>query len=170
MACPPPEFSMRLVVVALACLLVVLFAGNAYAQDESDRHVGYYYPEPKSEETYVARAVTLPQASREARIDFVTGLTAQQARAPYPPQYAIFAKGDQAQKLIIVALNGSSISTIYRARALLAQLTSMVRATQLFREMGVSDFFTFFDMAKMMGFEQITISDGETFSHQVYIR
>jgi len=157
-------------VLSLICILAAGLPGPALAQDEGDRHTGYYYPEPKSEETYVARAVTLPQASREARIDFVTGLTSQQTRAPYPPQYAIFAKGEQAQKLIIVALNDTAIGTVYRARALLAQLTSQVRATQLFREMGVSDFFTFFDMAKMMGFEQITISDGETFSHQVYIR
>ena len=44
--------------------------------------------------TYVARAVTLPQSSREARIEFVTSLTSQQLRAPYPPQFAIFAKGE----------------------------------------------------------------------------
>jgi len=140
------------------------------AQDERDRHEGYYYPEPQSRETYVARAITLPQASRESRIGFVTGMTAQQLRAPYPPQFAIFAKGDGAQKLIIVALNDSAFGTVYRARALLAQLTAQVRTTQFFQEMGVADFFTFFDLAKSMGFEQITISDGDTFSHQVLIR
>lgn len=161
---------MRAALVLATLLLAATAAGPAWAQDESDRHTGYYYPEPKSEETYVARARTAPQASREARIEFVTGLTTQQLRAPYPPQFAIFAKGETAQKLIIVSLNDTSIGTIYRARALLAQLTAQVRATQLFREMGVADFFTFFDMAKMMGFEQITISDGETFSHQVFIR
>ena len=32
-------------------------------------------------------------------------LTTQQLRAPYPPQFAIFAKGANAQKLIIVSLN-----------------------------------------------------------------
>ena len=156
-------------VLALLCFLS-LGAGQAAAQDESDRHEGYYYPEPQSRETYVARAITLPQASRESRIGFVTGMTAQQLRAPYPPQFAIFAKGDGAQNLIIVALNDSAFGTVYRARALLAQLTAQVRATQFFQEMGVADFFTFFDLAKSMGFEQITISDGDTFSHQVLIR
>ncbi len=156
-------------VLALLCFLS-LGAGQAAAQDESDRHEGYYYPEPQSRETYVARAITLPQASRESRIGFVTGMTAQQLRAPYPPQFAIFAKGDGAQKLIIVALNDSAFGTVYRARALLAQLTAQVRTTQFFQEMGVADFFTFFDLAKSMGFEQITISDGDTFSHQVLIR
>jgi len=162
---------MRFVLVAAAAFACVSFLGvPAQAQDKIDRHEGYYYPEAVSQETYVARAVTLPQATRESRIGFVTGMTAQQLRAPFPPQFAIFAKGDGAQKLIIVALNDTAIGTVFRARALLAQLTAQVRTTQFFQELGVADFFTFFDMAKMMGFEQITVSDGDTFSHQVLIR
>jgi len=162
---------MRFVLVAAGVFACVTYLGvPAQAQDKIDRHEGYYYPEAVSQETYVARAVTLPQATRESRIGFVTGMTAQQLRAPFPPQFAIFAKGDGAQKLIIVALNDTAIGTVFRARALLAQLTAQVRTTQFFQELGVADFFTFFDMAKMMGFEQITVSDGDTFSHQVLIR
>jgi hypothetical protein len=163
---------MRFVLAAVLVVIgsVALGAHSVVAQDAVDRHEGYYYPETASQETYVARAVTLPQATRESRIGFVTGMTAQQLKAPFPPQFAIFAKGDEAQKLIIVALNDTAIGTVYRARALLAQLTAQVRTTQFFQELGVADFFTFFDMAKMMGFEQITISDGDRFSHQVLIR
>jgi hypothetical protein len=160
---------MRFVLAAVLVVIgsVALGAHSVVAQDAVDRHEGYYYPETASQETYVARAVTLPQATR---IGFVTGMTAQQLKAPFPPQFAIFAKGDEAQKLIIVALNDTAIGTVYRARALLAQLTAQVRTTQFFQELGVADFFTFFDMAKIMGFEQITISDGDRFSHQVLIR
>lgn len=69
---------MRSAVTALfLAFSLILGAGQAAAQDESDRHEGYYYPEPQSRETYVARAVTLPQATRESRIGFVTGMTAQ---------------------------------------------------------------------------------------------
>jgi len=162
---------MRLALLVATVLHGLAIAGTPVsAQDKTDRHQGYYYPELASQETYVARAVTLPQATRESRIGFVTGMTAQQLRAPFPPQFAIFAKGDGAQKLIIVALNDTAIGTVYRARALLAQLTAQVRTTQFFQELGVADFFTFFDMAKMMGFEQITISDGDRFSHQVLIQ
>ncbi len=161
---------MRDLISVLAAVFLVSSATAANAQDKTDRHEGYYYPVSVSQETYVARAVTLPQATRESRIGFVTGMTAQQLRAPFPPQFAIFAKGDEAQKLIIVALNDTAIGTVFRARALLAQMTAQVRTTQFFQELGVADFFTFFDMAKMMGFEQITVSDGDTFSHQVLIR
>ncbi len=47
--------------------------------------------------------------------------------------------------------------------------TCVARASDLFREMGVGDFFAFFDMAKLFGFEQITVSDGDTFAHQVML-
>jgi hypothetical protein len=71
--------------------------------------------------------------------------------------------------MIIVALNDSTFNTLYRVRGLLAQLTSIVRASDLFREMGVEDFFTFFDLAKLFGFTQITVTDGALFAHQINI-
>ena len=37
----------------------------------------------------------------------------------------------------------------------------------IFQELGVQEWFTFFDLAKMLGFKQITISDGRDFAHQV---
>ena len=152
--------------VAATAATILLIGGAAGA---AERHAGYYYPLPTSTETYVARAATLRSAGRETRISFVTGMTAQQMTAPYPPQFSIFAKGEQAEKLLIVALNRDGFHTLYQARALLAQLTAVVRASDLFREMGVEDFFTFFDMVKLFGFEQITVSDGDTFAHQVMI-
>jgi hypothetical protein len=154
------------ILAALAAGAILLLGGAA---DAADRHAGYYYPEPTSIETYVARAGTLPRAGREMRIGFVTGMTAQQLSASYPPPFAIFAKGEQAQKLLIVSLSDNGFHTLFQARALLAQLTSVARASDLFRDMGVEDFFTFFDLAKLLGFELITISDGDTFAHQVLI-
>ena len=50
---------------------------------------------------------------------FIIGLTKQLA-ADYAPSYAIFAKGDQSEKLIIVGMDDGQFNTIYRARALLA--------------------------------------------------
>ena len=149
----------------------LLFAvGTAHAQSTGgkvDRHAGYYYPPPKSTEVYEARSRTMPDADRTRRLSFVVGLTQEMLRQAYPPQYAIFAKGTHAEKLIIVSLTHGSMSTVYRARAVLAMLTSVARATPLFAELGVQTTFTFFDFAKFLGFKQITVSDGETFAHQV---
>ena len=158
----------RLAVPALAA--VVLLAGTAGGAVAEDRHEGFYYPELTSSEDYQARAFTLPEASRKSRIAFVTGITNEQNKAPYPPQAAIFAKGSDAEKLIIVALEDGRIDTIYRARAIFAQMTAVARLLPVFSELGVEDYFTFFDLAKMLGFQQITISNGREFAHQVVIK
>lgn len=150
--------------LALAGLLFVPAPAGA-----QDRHDGYYYPTPQTIETYVARAETLEDSDRTRRIGFVIELTAQMLSNPYPPEFAVFAKGDQAEKLLIVALRDGVIDTIYRARALLAMLTSVSRATPLFQDYGVAEVFTFFDLLKILGFAQLTISDGDGFAHQVLI-
>jgi hypothetical protein len=153
--------------VAGALALGVLLAGPAGADD---RHVGYYYPPPQTIETYEARAETLKDSDRTRRIGFVVELSQQILSNPYPPDFAVFAKGDQAEKLLIVALRDNVIDTIYRARALLAMMTSVSRATPLFQDYGVAEVFTFFDLLKILGFAQLTISDGDGFAHQVLIR
>ncbi len=134
-----------------------------------DRHAGYYYPEPASREVYEARSETLPEADRATRIGFVTGIANHISEQPYPPQAAMFAKGTEAEKLIIVALVDGRIDTIYRARAVLANMTAAARMLPAFQEMGVQDWFTFLDLAHMLGFKQITISDGRDFAHQLII-
>jgi hypothetical protein len=145
---------MRFVLIAAVALVCLGFFGMlAQAKDKIDRHERFYCLEAVSQETYVARAVTLPQATHEPRIGFVTGMTEQKLCAQFPPQFAIFSKGDEAQKLIIVALNDTAIGTVFRTRTLLGQLTAQVRTPQFFQELGVADLFAFFDMAKMMGFE-----------------
>jgi hypothetical protein len=151
-------------VLALTGLLIM--GAPAGAQD---RHVGYYYPPPQTIETYQARADTLADSDRTRRIGFVVELTAQMLSNPYPPEFAVFAKGEQAEKLMIVAMRGGVIDTVYRARALLALLTSVSRATPLFQDYGVAEVFTFFDLLKILGFAQLTISDGDGFAHQVLI-
>src|SRR5215472_5011584 len=113
-------------------------SGPAAAQS-GDRLEGYYYPKISSHETYVSRARTLEDSTRARRPGFVSGLTQQLSDMPYAPSYAIFAKGDQSNRLIIVALGDGQIDTVYRARALFAQLTSLARLTPLFRELQVEE-------------------------------
>lgn len=146
----------------------VLLAGSASGAD--DRHADYYYPAPQSTERYEARAQLLPEASRRSRIAFVTHVMNEMIRKnPYPPQYAVFAKGEEAEKMIIVSLTGDSYDTLYRMRALLAVLTAVARTTPLFKEEQVEDYYTYLDLCKMLGFKQLTVSDGKKFAHQIRI-
>jgi hypothetical protein len=135
-----------------------------------DRHAGYYYPKVNTTENYVARAKVLGETNRSMRIGFIVAQTLGQREAGYPPRFAIFAKGDEAEKLIIIGMGGGGFATLYRARGVLAQLTAISRSTELFRELAVEDIFTFFDLARMLGFEQITISDGNTYAHRVNLK
>lgn len=137
--------------------------------EEGDRHAGYYYPPPDTSETYVARAPGMPNAGRDMRIGFVTGFTRKLAEQPYRPGFVMFVKGGEAEKMIIVAVEDRFIVTLYQARALLAQMTGVARASPLFRDLGVSADYTFLDLLKMMGFEKLTISDGATYAHEIAI-
>lgn len=145
---------------ALGLALPALAAGD-------DRHEGYYYPAISSSEDYVSRAQVMPNANRDIRIGFIVAQTVGQGKQPYPPLYAMFAKGDEAEKLIIVGLDDASFATLFRARAVLAQLTAVARSTDLFRSLAVEDYFTFFDLVRMLGFTQITISDGRSYAHRI---
>jgi hypothetical protein len=170
-----PVAALTLILALAACVAVDQAdpAADA-AQPASERgaepsHEGYYYPRLTSSETYRARAKTLDESDRQRRLLFVSTLAAEQTELPYPPPYIMFAKGDEAEKLIIVATHDGPLDTVYRARALLAAFTSAARSTQLFQEMEVDDFFTFFDLLKLLGFKQLTVSDGRAFAHRVVI-
>ena len=153
---------MRRLGIPAGLALALLFSAAA----AEDRHDDYYYPAVTSREVYKARTPPRPDATREVRIGYIVAETEGQAQRPYPPRYAIFAKGDGAEKLIIVGFD-DSFRTLYRARAVLAQLTARARATALLRNMGVDDVFTFLDVARLLGFAQVTVSDGASWAHQI---
>jgi hypothetical protein len=145
-------------------------AGTALSNAAESRHEGYYYPKITSREVYKARTKTLPKMNRHERLLFVSATTEQQGSANYAPRYVVFAKGDEAEKLIIVGLDDQTLGTIYRERALLAALSSLARLTPLLRDADLEDTLTFYDLVKMMGFTQITISDGRHVSHRVTLQ
>lgn len=153
-------------VAMLTALLIAAFSVQAAADD---RHAGYYYPQPQSTETYVARVEAVPNADRRTRIAFVTGMSAQQARNPYPPEYHLFAKGTEGEKFILVAVDSRKYTTLYQLRALLAALSALARNTPVFQDHAMPENLTFLDLCKMMGVEQLTISDGDAFAHQITI-
>ena len=132
-----------------------------------DNHVGYYYPEPQSSETYVSRLNVMPSMDKRSRVGFLIGLNKQQIDRAYPPPYHIFAKGYHAQKMILVATGGGRYDTLYRLRALLASLTSQARTSPLFEQTLQPENLNFFDLARMAGFTQVTVSDGHLLAHRI---
>lgn len=150
----------------LVLLGFVLLSGGA-AASEPGAHAGYYYPPVTSEEQFERILRPMPPAPREVRVDFVTMLTAAQLAAPESPRFVFFAKGAEANKLILVALDDEVFKTLFRARAVLAQMTSNLRNGAFFRQQNVQYGATFFDMLQMMEFDTLVVSDGESWAHEV---
>lgn len=151
--------------------VVTVFAAlsSTSAAAAEDRHAGYYYPKPKATEVYKSPATTQKEMDRTRRVRFVIEVASQMLAKPHPPEFSFFAKGDQAEKLIVVSNFDGRLNTPYRARALLATLTSVARSTPAFVNERVDDIYTFLDFLKMLGFNQVTVSDGAAFSHQIKI-
>ncbi len=153
----------------LKCTLMIatVMCGVWSAAFAEDPREGYYYPPITSEEVFVRSINAPPPASRPIRVGFVTEITKAQLAAPESPRFVIFSKGAEAQHLIIVGLDDDVFKTLYRARAVMAQLTSNARGTAFFRKNNLDVVATWYDLAKMLGFEDIVISDGQNWSHRV---
>ena len=147
-----------------AALFALVFACAVAAED---RYVGYYYPEITSEETF-DRVIRASQgAGKAVRVDFVNVLTTAQLEAPESPRFVFFAKGEDAATLILTGLDDDVFSSIYRARAILAQLTVSVRRGGFFRQEELQYVATFYDLLQLMQFDELLITDGETWTHRV---
>lgn len=168
---------------AAALALGLLLAGAAAAQDKKpakpaaaattagdDRYVGYYYPKPSAVENYESTLKTIDGVDRPQRVQFVTVISQGTLQSAYRVPYAVFVKGEKADKLIIVGLARGELDTVYRQRALLANMTTMARLSPFFQEHTVAEDSTFFDLLKLLGFSSVTITDGDKSSHQVTIK
>lgn len=153
-----------------AIIIIGGLMGASSTAFAGDNHAGYYYPEPSSRETYTAKVAQRPTAKKVSRVGFTVGINKAQQKRGYAPRYHIFAKGGDAEKLIIVATDSFSYNTIFRLRALMASLTSDARATPLFTNLPEPENLNFLDLCKMIGFKQVTVSDGDALAHRIDIR
>lgn len=142
----------------------------AAAPAEEDRYIGYYYPKPATVENYTSPMQTVQGAERPQRVQFATVVSQGTIQSAYRVPYAVFVKGEKAEKMIIVGLQPGEMATVYRARAILANMTTMSRLSPFFQERTVAEDANFFDLLKLLGFKQLTITDGDKFTHQVNIK
>jgi hypothetical protein len=165
-----------------ACLALVLMAAALPALAQApkpaaapkaptdDRYIGYYYPKPTSTEVFESSLQTIPGVERAQRIQFVTVVSQGTIQSAYRVPYAVFAKGEKGDKMIIVGMQQGELNTVYRMRALLANMTTMSRLSPFFQERTVAEDATFFDLLKLLGFRELTVTDGEKVTHQVIIK
>jgi hypothetical protein len=139
------------------------------AANGEDRYVGYYYPKPSVLEPYTSTMQTIAGVDRPQRIQFVTVVSQGTIQSAYRVPYAVFAKGDKAEHMIVVGMQQGELNTIYRIRALLANMTTMSRLSPFFQEHTVAEDANFFDLLKLLGFHKLTVTDGEKLTYQVTI-
>ncbi|WP_299478766.1 hypothetical protein [uncultured Roseibium sp.] len=151
--------------VSTAMLLASLPAARAF-----DAHAGYYYPEPQTREVYISELPVSRDARKRSRAAFVIGLASQHTKQNHSAGYHLFAKGGELEKLIIVATGDGQYDTLYRMRALLASLTSLARSTELFARSNHPHELNFLDFCKLIGFKQVTVSNGKDVAHQIKIQ
>ena len=147
-----------------ALVLSMIFGVSAVSANE--RHIGYYYPEITSSEVF-DRVIRRPGSNKSVRVDFLTTLTQSQLAAPETPRFIFSAKGEGARDLILVALDDEVFRSLYRARAVLAQLTSSIRSSPLIVQQDLQTVATFFDLLQMLEFDSLVITDGTSWSHRV---
>jgi len=152
----------------LLTLQLLLWASLAQAQGTTyETSDGYYSPQITSTESFDRVLVNTPPADKKVRIDFVNSATRASLASAAAPQFIFFAKGDDAEKLYVIAVNDDVFKTIYRARAVLARITSTLRANNFLANLGLQNEGTFFDLLQMMHFKTLVISDGEKWAHEV---
>lgn len=144
-------------------LAFALLAAPAAAQE---RQEGYYYPTVTSTESFT-RTIRPAQATREERIAMAATLTAAEDNRDGAPRFVAFTKGAAAEKLILVALEDDVFRTLFRARAVLAELTGRVREAPFFQSAGLAFDITFLDLIKTLNFESLVVSDGATWAHRI---
>ncbi len=148
---------------ALAVFALIWSAGIALA----DNNVGYYYPEVTSTEVFDRVVRTSDASSKAVRVDFINSITSAQLDAPESPRFVFFAKGDDAATLILTGLDDDVFSTIYRARAVMAQLTVSIRKSGFFKHEELQYLATFYDFLQLLEFDELLMTDGETWTHRV---
>ncbi|MFT4793436.1 MAG: hypothetical protein ACJAVR_002381 [Paracoccaceae bacterium] len=162
------------IVILLLALCAPGMSGLRAANDDAvhiDRQEGYHYPTVGTEEDFTRHLIPdAPPSDGDLRERFVSLVTRAQLDAPETPRYVVFAKGSDSRHLIIVALDDNIFRTIFRARAVLAQLSSNLRESPLFVERGLDTTATFFDMLQILDFESLTVTDGVEWSHKIHFR
>ena len=148
-------------------LAVAAIAGGAPGAASANDGEDYYFPPVTSQEKFERSMLAGPRRDGLDREAFVGAIARAQAESAQTPRFALFAKGDGSRRLIMIGLDDQSFRTLFRARAVLAQLTYGMRATPLFRSQGLEASATFFDALKLLGFTSLTLSDGATWTHRI---
>ncbi len=143
---------------------------NGVAIDETSG-AGVFFPPVTSVATPDIRFPTLDGVGPQERsrfVDQVNIAAATQGRSG--PIIIIQAVGDGGKTLVFTHLDAEGPMTPYLARGILARLTSIFRFAPAITELGLSSEIDIYNMAAVLGFERIIVTDGRNFAHEARLR
>lgn len=131
---------------------------------------GLYFPAPTSFEEPQIRFPTLEGVGPAQRRLFVDQVNLAASESSRSVSIVAQAVGEDHGTLVFIILGGHSEPTTYLAKAFLARMTSVSRFTPAIAEMGLSEEFDIYNVAAVLGFQRIVVSDGRAFSHQADLK
>jgi len=143
-------------------------AQSSTVSDEIDTltGAGVYFPPVSSTDTPEIRFEFMEEIGPQQRQAFVDQLNLATAGGERVLPIVIQAVGEDRSTLVIMNIETEAFFTPYIARALLARLTSLTRFLPAVSEMGLSPEFDIYNMASVLGFDRIVVTDGREFSHE----
>lgn len=125
-----------------------------------------FFPAPASVDAPSILFPQMPGASPEQRQFFVDRVNVVTTGTDRSIPIVAQAVGGERQTLVFTIVGIDGAATPYMARALLAGMTSVARLAPSIAEMGFNEDFDIYNMAAMLGFDRIIVTDGRAFAHQ----
>ncbi len=123
-----------------------------------------YYPPIVSVDTPEIRFSPKGEVEAQKRLFFVDQVNLAAAGNSFP--IVAQAVGDRNATLVIMNIDSPEAMTPYIARAMLARMTSVTRFLPEISDLGLSAEFDIYNMAAVLGFNRIVVTDGRNFSHK----
>ena len=118
--------------------------------------------------TMVARPVrfgAMNGASPEQRQYFTDRVNMETSGRGLTAPIAVQSTGDDQDVLVVMVSGFNEPLTPYISRGLLARMTSIIRFAPTITEMGLSQELDVYDVAAVLGFTQIVVTDGREVSY-----
>jgi hypothetical protein len=133
---------------------------------DANSGAGTYYPAVTSRDAPDVRFVRMAGVGPQQRQFFVDQINLAAVTPGRTMAIVAQATGEDSDTLVLLYLGGEGAMTPYLARGLLARMTSITRAAPAIAEMGLSSEFDIYNMAAVLGFRRIIVTDGRDFSHE----
>ena len=151
--------------LAAACQSVpVEPATNALHFAESETGEGQFFPRVTATEVRPVRFGAMGGASPEQRQYFTDRVNMETSGRGLAAPIVVQSTGDDQDVLVVMVSGFHEPLTPYISRGLLARMTSIIRFAPTITEMRLSQELDIYDVAAVLGFTQIVVTDGREVS------